>query len=156
MGKQGATPASEQTSTPASKKVNERDVVIQDPVETPAPGTYAALVNSEYDDFVARSGGVAPLGLIIVADDSVTMQMVLRKFLMRGLPHYLVLCLSDGEQVLSVLVQRRALKCPIAIIIADLSMPILSGMDMTRRLREIEAREGFPPLPVLAATASVG
>jgi len=42
---------------------------------------------------------------------------------------------------------------PFAIILMDCQMPEIDGLECTRRLREIEAREGRPRTPVVAVTA---
>jgi signal transduction histidine kinase len=40
------------------------------------------------------------------------------------------------------------------IVLMDCQMPVLDGIEATRRIREAERREGWPPVPVVALTAN--
>ena len=39
-------------------------------------------------------------------------------------------------------------------ILMDMSMPVMDGLEATERIRALEAREGWPPCPIIALTAN--
>jgi len=41
------------------------------------------------------------------------------------------------------------------IVLMDVQMPVLSGLDASREIRRLEAQSGRPPTPIIALTASV-
>lgn len=46
------------------------------------------------------------------------------------------------------------MKHPINLVFMDLNMPKLGGIEATKKIREIERREGLEPLPIIAMTAA--
>ncbi|CBL46046.1 sensor histidine kinase/response regulator [gamma proteobacterium HdN1] len=89
-----------------------------------------------------------PAGLrIMVADDNRVNQLVLS-----GLLHKLgvdVLQVDNGEEVIrSAEVQHDTLD----LILMDCEMPIMSGFEATRLLREQESKHHWPRLPIIALT----
>lgn len=55
---------------------------------------------------------------------------------------------ADGVEGLAALAERR-----FDLVLTDIDMPRLDGLEMTRRYRALEAAEGRDPVPVLALTA---
>jgi signal transduction histidine kinase/AmiR/NasT family two-component response regulator len=58
---------------------------------------------------------------------------------------------EDGQQALDAL---RQASHPYHLVLMDCQMPVLDGLEATRRLREWEAQEGRPRIPVVALTAN--
>jgi DNA-binding response OmpR family regulator len=79
--------------------------------------------------------------LILIADDDADIRMLVRLRLERS--GYTVVAANDGIQALAL-----AAECEPDVAILDVSMPGLSGVEVTRRLREQR-----PTLPVILLTA---
>ena len=83
---------------------------------------------------------------VLVADDSLLARMVARRQLEgAGLE---VLEASSGSAVLQLLSREH-----VDLLLMDLQMPGLGGLDTTRWIRRMEEMRGDSPLPVLAMTA---
>jgi nitrogen regulation protein NR(I) len=78
---------------------------------------------------------------VLIVDDEVNIRRVLAAMLKRE--GYEVTTAADGEQALGVL-----LKTPVHVVVTDLVMPRLGGMELLRRV----ATE-FPDVPVIVITA---
>jgi nitrogen regulation protein NR(I) len=78
---------------------------------------------------------------VLIVDDEVNIRRVLAAMLKRE--GYEVTTAADGEQALGVL-----LKTPVHVVVTDLVMPKLGGMELLRRV----ATE-FPDVPVIVITA---
>ena len=89
--------------------------------------------------------GAAPR--VLVVDDQTMNQKVLE----RQLERLNIGCdlAGDGQQALDLLAQR----C-YDIVIADCAMPVMDGLEMTRRLRAAEAAAARPRTTVIALTAN--
>lgn len=84
----------------------------------------------------------------LIVDDNVTNRMVLQTLLDSfGIAHASA---ADGAEALEVWQAGR-----FDIVLMDVHMPVLSGPDATRAIREREQAEGRPRTPILAVTASV-
>ena len=57
---------------------------------------------------------------------------------------YTVETAADGQEALEKLAS-----APYDVVLMDLQMPILDGLDATRRLRQREAASGTPRVPVI-------
>lgn len=55
---------------------------------------------------------------------------------------------ADGQELLDTMQINQA-----DIILMDIRMPILNGIETTKIIREIEKKEGRPPIPIVALTA---
>lgn len=86
---------------------------------------------------------------VLLAEDN-PVNMLLASTLLRR-EGYSVTTASNGEDVLSLLA---AGKRP-DLVIMDVEMPVLDGLEATRCIRRREADKGLPRLPVLALTANV-
>ncbi|MFW5654206.1 MAG: ATP-binding protein [Roseicyclus sp.] len=83
---------------------------------------------------------------ILVAEDNRTNQLVMRKLLEKlGLD----VTFADNGAVAVAAVEAGGFD----IILMDMSMPVMGGVEATRRIRSFEAAQGLPPVPVVALTA---
>ncbi|MBB4658681.1 hybrid sensor histidine kinase/response regulator [Parvularcula dongshanensis] len=90
-----------------------------------------------------------PPGLdVLVAEDNVVNQMVL-KTMLAGLGAE-VRVAANGIEALCECETKRP-----DVVVMDVSMPEMDGLEATRRIRAAEAEAGTPPLPIIAATAHV-
>ena len=113
---------------------------------TAAGGESAANVISFGDPFLRHRARVRSLELLI-ADDHAANRMVLQRLLQKA--GHRVTSVDDGEQVLDAL---SANSFDAAIV--DLHMPGVSGLDLLRELRVLEAGGG-KRTPVIVLTADV-
>jgi signal transduction histidine kinase/CheY-like chemotaxis protein len=88
-----------------------------------------------------------PLQVLLAEDNPVN--ALLAQTVLRREGHR-VTHVTDGDQVLDVLT--RGLLPD--LIIMDVEMPVLDGLETTRRIRRMELETGAPRLPVLALTAN--
>jgi two-component system, sensor histidine kinase len=84
---------------------------------------------------------------VMIAEDNRTNMMIVRKMLQPQV-HLLSEAQNGAEAV--ALYQAR----PPDLVLMDVSMPVLDGLQATRDIRTHEAREGLPPCPILALTAN--
>src|SRR5690606_15533694 len=98
------------------------------------------------DPFLRHRLRVRSLG-ILVADDHAANRMVLQRLLQKA--GHRVVCVEGGEEVLAALETT-----DYDAVVVDLHMPGLSGLDMLRQLRVMEAG-GATRTPVLVLSADV-
>jgi DNA-binding response OmpR family regulator len=79
-------------------------------------------------------------GAVLVVDDDVLVRDVVGRYLSRA--DYQVTVAGDGEHAL-----RAAQACPPDLVVLDLMLPGLSGLEVCRRLR------GAGPVPIVMLTA---
>ncbi len=125
------------------------------PVPTPLADLRAALASL---GTAPRDGGetdVAPAGValrpmrILAAEDNRTNQLVLRKMLE---PLGVSLAFAENGQEAITLCRSFGPD----LIFMDVSMPVMDGIEATRRIRQAEARETAPRVPIIALTAHPG
>jgi two-component system sensor histidine kinase/response regulator len=90
---------------------------------------------------------LAPLNLLVVDDVPLNLE-VLRLMLSRH-GHTLTMA-ANGEEAVQVFTNGR-----FDIVLMDVQMPVLDGLDATRQIRRLETATGRAPTPVIALTASV-
>ncbi len=83
---------------------------------------------------------------VLVAEDNKTNQKVIEKMLTRA--GHRVMIVANGEQALELLARER-----FDVVFMDINMPVVDGVEATRRLRAREAADD--PTPVIALTADV-
>ena len=84
-----------------------------------------------------------PKKIMIVEDDPKSMKLMLMVLRPHG---YTLLEATDGEEALEIAVRDKP-----DLIMMDMQLPKLSGVEVTRRLRQMPA---FNHIPILAVTAS--
>ena len=80
--------------------------------------------------------------LLLVEDNEMNRDMLLRRLERRG---YEVVCALDGEQAVAL----ATTEVP-ALILMDMSLPVLDGWEATRRIKSNEATKA---IPIIALTA---
>src|SRR4249920_2999434 len=99
------------------------------------------------DPFIRHKARVRPLR-ILVADDQHANRTVLTRILERA--GHRVQAVSDGEQALDALETGA-----VDLAVLDMHMPNLSGLDVIRQLRFMQAGGKQTPILVLSADATV-
>jgi len=111
-------------------------------VELPLPPGEAVMVRQEQ----------APIALpplrMLVADD-VPQNLELLQLMLGRLGHTLTTA-TNGEEAVQAFAAGR-----FDIVLMDVQMPVLSGLDASRQIRRLEAESGRSPTPIIALTASV-
>lgn len=99
----------------------------------------------------SETGGTAA-GLsslrLLVAEDNRTNQLVLKKML--GPSGIQMTICSNGQEAVETFAAQ-----PFDLVLMDMSMPVMDGLEATRRLRAWERDNGRAPCPILALTANV-
>jgi CheY-like chemotaxis protein len=113
----------------------------------PAPALSPGLAQIAADLQAAtpkRPGGLR----VLAAEDHAVNRMVLESLLEpRGVALTLV---PDGAQAVEAYENGE-----FDLILMDIQMPVMSGIEATRAIRAIEAQSGRVPVPILAVTANV-
>ncbi|MCK5942373.1 MAG: response regulator [Planctomycetes bacterium] len=99
----------------------------------------------------AATASEQPVRVLLVEDNRVN-QLVARRILEQG--GYEVVVAENGQEAVAA-VERE----PFALILMDLQMPVMGGVEATRLIRELERsgqlhQETAQPLPVVAVTAN--
>ncbi|MES2581350.1 MAG: ATP-binding protein [Pseudomonadota bacterium] len=90
-------------------------------------------------------------GHLLVAEDNPINAMVMQSFAVRlGLTMALV---GDGQKALDAITQRGAAVPPYDLVLMDVHMPVMDGYTATERIRQWEAAQGRPRMPIIALTA---
>jgi CheY-like chemotaxis protein len=89
---------------------------------------------------------------ILVAEDNEINALLMRSLLGR-LGHHAVIT-TNGEAALESWLSARSAGTPYDLVLMDIQMPQLNGIETTRRIRALEAGEGGRQTPILALTAN--
>jgi PAS domain S-box-containing protein len=89
---------------------------------------------------------------VLVAEDNEINALLMRSLLTR-LGHHAVIT-TNGEEALESWLSARSAGTPYDLILMDIQMPRLDGIETTRRIRAREASQPGRPTPILALTAN--
>jgi CheY-like chemotaxis protein len=102
----------------------------------------------------AESPGIAPArGLsVLVAEDNEINALLMRSLLTR-LGHHAVIT-TNGEEAMESWLSAKSAGAPYDLVLMDIQMPQLDGIETTRRIRSLEAARPGRQTPILALTAN--
>ncbi|MEO6172295.1 MAG: ATP-binding protein, partial [Arenimonas sp.] len=106
----------------------------------------AANVVSMDDPFVRHKARVRPLQ-VLVADDQATNRIVLSRMMERG--GHKVICVVNGEEALDAIAVG-----DIDLVILDMHMPEMSGLDVLKQARVMQAGQKRVPFIIISADAT--
>lgn len=86
-----------------------------------------------------------PLNILLAEDDRVNRLMATRMLEKRG---HTVTCVENGGECLD-----RVLDQPLDVILMDMQMPVLDGIEVTERIRTDKAFAAVRNIPIIALTA---
>ncbi|MBF0181053.1 MAG: PAS domain S-box protein [Magnetococcales bacterium] len=105
---------------------------------------------TEAQEAVVPPRVVAPLcreGLeILLAEDTEEIRMMIQAFFLHSLHRLTIVC--NGAEAVETVFRRR-----FDLVLMDLQMPVMDGYAAVRAIRDREAADGRPALPILALTA---
>ncbi|MGJ7511117.1 ATP-binding protein [Variovorax sp. GT1P44] len=110
-------------------------------------------VDANDDQTPIEAGAATPVPdvshkVLLAEDHPINREVITRQLAKLG---YECDCAEDGEQAWERLASPEA---DYLMLLTDCRMPFLDGYELTKRLRDREARMGLPRLPIIALTAS--
>jgi PAS domain S-box-containing protein len=120
--------------------------------EVPAPGL-ADVIMAEAAETTQATPAARQRGLsVLVAEDNDINALLMRSLLSR-LGHQAVIA-TNGEQALESWLAAKSAGAPYDLVLMDIQMPELDGIEATKRIRLSEAAQGGRRTPILALTAN--
>lgn len=112
----------------------------------------AAFPKAEASDATLSATHNSPTQLpqslsILIAEDNLTNQFIIRKIL--GTYDTLLRFAENGAEVLEMYKEKTS-----DVVLMDISMPVLDGLEATRCIREFEKKNNLKPTPIIALTAN--
>lgn len=95
-----------------------------------------------------QQDNMCPRAKVLVVEDQSVSRMVLTRMLERE--NYEVLHAANGEEAIRIWAAQRP-----DIILMDVNMPVMSGYDAAKRIRDAEKENTLPPIPIVGVTAHV-
>jgi PAS domain S-box-containing protein len=95
----------------------------------------------------SNQGTSQPRVKVLAADDSEDNRFLIEAYL-KGSCYELIFA-TNGERAIEQFKAR-----PFDLILMDVQMPVLDGLRATAAIRDLERREGRPPIPIIALTAN--
>jgi CheY-like chemotaxis protein len=86
--------------------------------------------------------------VILVAEDVAINMKLIKAILEELLPQAVIFEALNGQAAVEIVTSRK-----VDLVLMDVQMPVLDGMEATRRIREWEVRNGKEPIPIIALTA---
>ena len=121
--------------------------------ETAAPEIAASAMVELSDETELKANDIATRGLsVLVAEDNEINALLMRSLLTR-LGHQAVIT-TGGEEALESWLSAKSAGAPYDLVLMDIQMPGLDGIETTRRIRAREADSASRPTPILALTAN--
>ena len=120
--------------------------------EVAAPGLAAEPLIEPADAVDAPVAPSAPGLSILVAEDNQINALLIRSLLAK-LGHHTVIT-TDGNEALESWLSAKSAGSPYDLVLMDIQMPNLNGIETTKRIREMEAGQPDRRTPVLALTAN--
>jgi len=113
----------------------------------PSPDATGAAGSASTQDALGDEAGALRLsGRVLVVEDNLVNALVARATLERlGLE---VVVSENGLRALEWLTDHEA-----DLVLMDFHMPEMGGIEATRRIRELEAQQGWAPMPIVAMSA---
>ena len=104
-------------------------------------------------DTAAKAAAPSSKGLsILVAEDNEINALLMRSLLSR-LGHHAVIT-TNGEAALESWLSAKSAGSPYDLVLMDIQMPQLNGIDATKRMRQLEPGQAGRRTPILALTAN--
>jgi PAS domain S-box-containing protein len=120
------------------------------PPEVAAPGL---ADDGPTESANTAEAAVAPRGIsVLVAEDNEINALLMRSLLTR-LGHQVVIT-TDGEEALESWLAAKSAGTPYDLVLMDIQMPGLDGIEATKRIRHHEAAASSRRTPILALTAN--
>ncbi len=88
-------------------------------------------------------------GKILVVEDNATNQLVLSAMLSNLTPHVTVICVPNGRLAVDAYINDQT----IDLILMDIQMPVMGGIEATKLIREHQQSQGLIKIPIVAVTA---
>lgn len=85
---------------------------------------------------------------VLVVDDNATNRLLLRRYLKQAAGHVAEAC--DGRAAVAAVAAER-----FDLVLMDIQMPVMDGIEATRQIRRREATEGRGRLRIIAVTANI-